>query len=283
MSNSNPWTRRLTATTSDGLTLAVRTAGDLSAPTVVLVHGFPDTHAVWDRVATELARTMHVVAYDVRGAGESDVPTGREGYRLDQLARDLRAVVAVVSPGTPVHLVAHDWGSIQSWEAITDPDAERIFATFTSMSGPCLDHVASAARRLVRERPTAAVLQVGRSWYIAVFQIPKLPELALARGASRRVAPESTGSPSDAVHGIELYRANVRPVLRHPRIRRTTVPVQLVVATKDPFVGPDLFEGLDQWVTSLQRVDIEGGHWLPQTHAQEVADAVRAFATDARV
>lgn len=283
MSNSSPWTGQLRVPTSDGLELAVRTAGDPSAPTALLVHGFPDTADVWDYVAAELAKTMRVVAYDVRGAGESGTPRSRSGYRLDQLARDLRAVIAATSPDAQLHLVGHDWGSIQSWEAVTDPGAGGLFASFTSISGPCLDHVGFAARRLVRERPTAAVLQAGRSWYIGMLQIPKLPELFLSRGFARRIARQSTGSSSDSVHGVELYRANIVRVLRHPRERRTTVPVQVLVAAKDRFVGPDLFDDLDQWVASLTVSTIEGGHWLPRTHASEVAAAVRAFAADARV
>ena len=277
MSNSNPWTGQQTVETSDGLTLAVHTAGDQAAPTVILIHGYPDTHEVWNDVAATLAKTMHVVAYDVRGAGESGIPARRSGYLLEQLSSDLNAVADAVSPDQPVHLAAHDWGSMQTWEAVTDPGSEKRFASFTSMSGPCLDHVAHATRRMVRERPTAALMQAGRSWYIAMFQIPKLPELVLARGVVRRFAPDSTGSTSDAIHGIELYRANIRRTLLRPRERHTSVPVQLLIATADPYAGPDIFEGVGQWTQELVTVEINGGHWLPRTHADEVAARVLSF------
>lgn len=66
----------------DGLDLAVYERGDSAAPAIVLVHGYPDSHAVWDLVAAELSSRYHVVTYDVRGADDSDTPRSREGYRL---------------------------------------------------------------------------------------------------------------------------------------------------------------------------------------------------------
>src|SRR5205085_969867 len=56
----------------------------------------------------------------------------------DLLVRDMAAVIDAVSPDEKVHLVGHDWGSIQAWEAVTTMP-ER-FASFTSISGPGLDH-----------------------------------------------------------------------------------------------------------------------------------------------
>jgi len=97
-----------------GLSLAGQERGRAGAPTVILVHGYPDNHHLWDLVAEHLEADHHVVTYDVRGAGESGVPNGRSGYRMEALVADLVAVADAVSPDRPVHLVAHDWGSIQS-------------------------------------------------------------------------------------------------------------------------------------------------------------------------
>ncbi|MBO0842513.1 MAG: alpha/beta fold hydrolase, partial [Nocardioides sp.] len=79
--------------TSDGLTLAVYEQGPRKAPTVVLVHGYPDNHTVWDAVASTLAERFHVVAYDVRGTGRSGVPDSTAGYRLTQLSADFKSVI----------------------------------------------------------------------------------------------------------------------------------------------------------------------------------------------
>jgi pimeloyl-ACP methyl ester carboxylesterase len=104
-------TRRVTS--SDGVQLAVYEYGDPSAPTVICVHGYPDNASVWQGVVDELQASFHVVSYDVRGAGKSDKPPRRRAYKLDQLQDDFVAVLEAVSPDNPVHLLAHDWGSIQ--------------------------------------------------------------------------------------------------------------------------------------------------------------------------
>ncbi|WP_406207002.1 SDR family oxidoreductase [Kitasatospora sp. NBC_01560] len=288
-------TRRRTVT-SGGLPLAVFEEGDPAAPTVLLVHGYPDTHVVWDDVAADLARDHHVVRYDVRGAGESGVPATREGYRLEQLAADLFAVADAVSPDRPVHVVAHDWGSLQSWEAVTTPGAEQRLASYTTMSGPCLDHMGHWLRDRYR-RPTPRHLrqllsQGVHSWYITAFHLPYLApgiwRLGLARAWGRvlRDLEEVTPRPGhpqptlrrDAVRGIELYRANMRPALRHPRERPTEVPVQLITLTKDHYVGEYLSEGLERWVPDLTRRSLHATHWSALLEkGTAVAGMVRGF------
>ncbi|HEX6341351.1 SDR family oxidoreductase [Umezawaea sp.] len=269
---------------SGGVRLAVQEHGDPAAPTVVLVHGYPDTHAVWDDVVPLLAEDFHVVTYDVRGAGDSDRPRERDAYALEFLKRDLFAVLDAVSPDRPVHLVGHDWGSVQSWEAVTEPGAR--IASFTSISGPCLDHLGTWLRRPGREQ----LRQLLHSWYVFAFQLPVLAPLLWRLGLGRRwgsllrrlegvrqsPAPTLTG---DAVRGIALYRANVLPRLRAPRDRRTDVPVQVVQPLHDRYVDTRPLP-LERWVTTLRRTVLASGHWAPLTHAPAVARLVTEFIRD---
>ncbi|MFF3067680.1 SDR family oxidoreductase [Kitasatospora sp. NPDC057904] len=296
--SESPKTRRTVR--SGGLPLAVYEQGDPDAPTVLLVHGYPDTHAVWDDVADDLARDHHVVRYDVRGAGASGAPATRDGYRLEQLADDLFAVADAVSPGRPVHVVAHDWGSVQSWEAVTSPGAEARIASYTTMSGPCLDHMGYWLRHRLR-RPTprhlGQLLHQGlHSWYITAFHLPFLGpgvwRLGLARAWPRvlrdleHVTPRpghpQPGLRRDAVRGIELYRANFRSALGSPRERPTEVPVQLVTLTRDRYVGTYLSEGLERWAPNLTRRTLRAGHWSALLEkGAHVAGMVREFTAKA--
>ncbi|HWO66790.1 MAG TPA: SDR family oxidoreductase, partial [Umezawaea sp.] len=269
---------------SGDIRLAVQEHGDPTAPTVVLVHGYPDTHAVWDDVVALLAGDFHVVTYDVRGAGASDKPRARDAYRLDLLKQDLFAVIDAVSPDRPVHLVAHDWGSIQSWEAVTEPGAR--IATFTSISGPSLDHMGTWLRRPGLKQ----LRQLRRSWYVFAFQVPVLAPLLWKLGLARRWGsllrklegvqqPPAKTLVSDAVQGIALYRANVLPRLRAPRDRRTDVPVQVVQPLHDRYVDAGPLP-LERWVTTLRRRTLTSGHWAPLTHAPAVARMVTEFIHD---
>lgn len=267
--------------------LAVFERGVEGAPTIVLVHGYPDSHVVWDRVAAVLARTFHVVAYDVRGAGASSTPASRDGYRIEELAADLRAVIDATSGDRPAHVVAHDWGSIQSWEAVTEERIAPRIASFTSISGPCLDHVA----RWLRENLAAGsyrrvAAQLVRSWYVAFFQIPgaadRLWRAGLARAWPRMLQrTEGATHPApvrmeDGVHGLELYRANVLRRLRAPSERTTSVPVQILVPLGDRFVTPPLARAAEGLVPGLVVHEIEGGHWVLRDAPDKLAQLITA-------
>lgn len=272
--------------------LALTRWGDPQAPVVVLVHGYPDNRLKWGPVAAYLADRYQVIAYDVRGAGDSFKPRRKQDYRLEHLTADFRAVLQAVSPNQPVHLVAHDWGSVQSWEFVTDPSLQGRIASFTSCSGPCLDHFGHWLRDQLRHPTPTRLgrlsLQALKSWYVYLFHLPWVPE-ALWRGAigpnwprlmrlleRTEVAPRPSQT-ADGVHGIGLYRANVLPRLLRPGARHAHAPVQVLVPTKDRFVSPWLSENLGRWAPQLQRTEIPAGHWVTLQQPELFARHVRRF------
>lgn len=277
--------------TGDGVEIAVTERGDRAAPTVVLVHGYPDTHAVWDLVGLRLEDRFHVVAYDVRGAGASGVPNDRSGYGLAHLEADLAAVIEATSSDAPVHLVGHDWGSIQCWYAACGDRLAGRIASFTSMSGPCLDHVGHWVRAHMQPDTESArelVTQAMRSTYIAAMHVPGLAPI-LWRGVLARAWPAyltrveraavdgrwpGPDLAVDAARGVEIYRQNVRGALGHPAERRTDVPVQVVIARDDPFVRPALARAAEPWASHLWFREVAGAHWLPRSHPDAVAGCV---------
>jgi pimeloyl-ACP methyl ester carboxylesterase len=281
-----------------GVDLAVTELGDRLRPTVVLIHGFPDTSAVWAPVAQLLATGgFHVVAYDVRGAGVSGAPNEQSGYALPVLIEDLAAVITEVSPDSPVHLVGHDWGSIQGWEAVTSELLAGRIASFTSISGPPLEHAALWARGHRTRRLSdlrLAMRQAAHSWYIALFHLPLLPELVTAGvrvghaasaawhgwgRSSDEPQPDRSTLGDDFAHGLGLYRANVRPKFRHPTMKYTDTPVQLVVPMADRYVTPALLDGLENWSSLVWRRESDAGHWVIRTHPDQIARWVHEVIT----
>ncbi|WP_423823219.1 alpha/beta fold hydrolase [Salinisphaera sp. SPP-AMP-43] len=272
----------------DNVRLACYTDGDPAQPALVFVHGYPDTAHVWDRLIDRLARHFFCVRYDVRGAGRSERPHSPLAYRLEHLKHDLAAVIDWASPTAAIHLIGHDWGSIQSWEAATDPAMAERIATFTTLSGPCLDHLGRYLRSARAIRPAALLQQLRRSWYIGVFHLPivapllwrrllagRWPQtLARLEGETLPVAPTLA---NDGRYGIQLYRANVVPRLLRPRARRALMPVQAIVARRDPFVSPAIAQLMSDWVADLTVDEIDAGHWAIMSHAPTVADLIERY------
>ncbi|GAA1358903.1 SDR family oxidoreductase [Streptomyces beijiangensis] len=283
-----------------GIELCVAELGDASQPTVLLVHGYPDSKEVWSEVASRLADRcgLHVVLYDVRGHGRSTAPAPlRGGFTLEKLTDDFLAVADAVSPDKPVHLVGHDWGSVQSWEFVTVKRTEGRIASFTSMSGPSLDHFGHwIKKRMARPTPRRVGQLLGqgaKSWYVYMLHTPVLPELAW-RGPLGKQWPKilqrvekvpagdypTPSLPSDAAHGAWLYRDNVRARLRRPRADAYAhAPVQLITPTGDIFLSERLYDELEQWTPQLVRRSLPGKHWVPRTRPDQLAAWIGDFVT----
>ncbi|WP_028814695.1 SDR family oxidoreductase [Streptomyces flavidovirens] len=281
-----------------GVELCVAELGDTARPTVLLVHGYPDSKEVWAQVAARLAEHFHVVLYDVRGHGRSSAPKPlRGGFTLEKLTDDFLAVADAVSPGKPVHLVGHDWGSVQAWEFVTVKRTEGRIASFTSMSGPSLDHFGHwIKKRMARPTPRRAAQLLGqgaKSWYVYMLHTPVLPELAW-RGPLGKQWPKilqrvekvpagdypTASLPQDAAHGAWLYRDNVRARLRRPRADAYAhAPVQLITPTGDIFLSPRLYDELEQWAPQLVRRSLPAKHWIPRTRPDQLAAWITEFVT----
>ncbi|MEU6558809.1 SDR family oxidoreductase [Nocardia nova] len=269
--------------------IAVYEYGDTSAPTLLLVHGWPDDHHLWDRVIPLLAGRFHVVAYDTRGHGRSTRTSRTEDYGLDRFAADFYAVADAVSPDAPVHVLAHDWGSVQVWEAVCEPRAAARIASFTSVSGPNLDHLAKWTRnRMGRGAVWGPATQLLSSAYTFLFMTPGLNKAVMRPLSSEKVWKRFIGlmnetspdnvklGPSfrqDFFDGMRIYRANILPRMLGPRERHTEVPVQLIIARRDIAVRPAGYDDETGWTDRLWRREVAGGHWLPFSHPELLATA----------
>ncbi|MCV7193427.1 alpha/beta fold hydrolase [Mycolicibacterium brumae] len=289
-----------TVTATDGVVLAVHryTEIDPARPTILAIHGYPDNHHVWDGVAEDLSSRFNVVAYDVRGAGDSGEPADRSGYLFPQLVADANAVIDHLGVDQ-VHLLAHDWGSIQGWAVVTDPAVMPKIASYTSISGPNLAYAGKFLRSARDARSLVDIAKQGlASYYTLLFQAPKVPELfwrskwgpRLLTNLERigRRGPASQSVPRterDYVNGVNLYRANMPGSFLNPPADppRTTVPVQLVIPSMDMFVTPALQRFHAGFTDGGRVVPIEGGHWVVTADPEVIARLTTEWvdATDA--
>ncbi len=281
----------------DGVRIAVYEEGNPEGPTVVLVHGFPDSHVLWDGVVPLLADRFRIIRYDNRGVGMSSVPKPVSAYTMARYADDFAAVTGKLSPGRPVHVLAHDWGSVGVWEYLSRPGAGDRVASFTSVSGPSQDHLVNyvfgGLRRPWRPRTfVRAISQALRLTYMVFFSVPVLAPLVLRVALSSRAIRRnmvdnipveqihhSDKLARDAAHSVKTYPANYfRSFSRRRPAPVIDVPVQLIVNTKDPYVRPYGYDDTVRWVPRLWRRDIKAGHFSPMSHPQVMAAAVHDFA-----
>ena len=265
----------------DGLTFDVRDAGPRDGEPVVLLHGFPQDSAAWDRVAPGLHQAgLRTLAPDQRGCSPMARPRGRGRYRLRETTADVLALLDAAGLES-AHVVGHDWGGIVAWAlGAWHPDRVR---TLTALSVP---HPAAMAKSMVTSD------QALRSLYILAFQVPFLPErLLLSSGGAplRRILRNGGLPPEAAAHYagrmrepgalsamLGWYRA--LPLSRRDPVGRVRVPTLHVWSTGDAFLGRAATEATARFVDAPYRLEVLEGisHWIPELAPDRVAELVTA-------
>ncbi|MEQ1760983.1 MAG: alpha/beta hydrolase [Vicinamibacterales bacterium] len=255
-----------------------------TGPPVILLHGFPEFWYSWRNQIAPLAAAGYAVsAPDMRGFNLSDKPQGVEHYAIDHLVADVAALVEAT--GLPrAHIVGHDWGGLVAWfVAARRPD---IVDTLSIINAP---HPTIYGRGLWRTR------QWFKSFYVPVFMTPWLAEVLISaggyfllrqmftRGAGRRGVfsdqdmaryVEAAARPGALTSGLNYYRANARLGFRAEPLPRIDSPTLVIWGERDPALGVELLNGLDEMVSDLRIERLPGvGHWVQS----EAPDAVTAL------
>jgi pimeloyl-ACP methyl ester carboxylesterase len=283
---------------SDDVKLHVVEMGDSNHPAILFLHGFPDCHQVWLAQMEALADDYHVISFDMRGVGRSTRSRRSDSYHMDRLVADVAAVItATRGHQAGVHLVGHDWGSVIGWHFVCHPRYRQQVLSWSSMSGPHLgllwhwvqQKFASGEVAQVRK----ALNQLAHSWYIFMFQVPMLGKSLFATLGPRiwRQTLRAGGVPADddylnaspaevrsiTLEAIKIYQQNAMRRRAVPAQGSIDMPVQLIVARRDRFVRPEIFEDLELFVPRLQRSELDANHWAQRARPQEMTQLVRDF------
>jgi pimeloyl-ACP methyl ester carboxylesterase len=252
----------------NGIRLHTVTTGQ--GPTVLLLHGFPDTHIVWRKQVGALAAAGYrVLAPDLRGYGRSDAPPGIHDYTLEKLRGDVLGLLDALHIDK-VSLVGHDWGGLIGWQlaALAPERIERFVAMSTG-------HPSAIAR--------AGILQHLRMTYVLGFILPGIAEHTL-RAGDWFIMRQFTGEPGQADHwkrdlsppgrlsaALNYYRANLVLALPHgyPRVK---VPVMGIWSDCDPALGEKQMRDSARYVDAAFRFERihDADHWLQLTAHEQV-------------
>ena len=270
----------------EGLSFPVRSAGPDDGEPIILLHGFPQTSAVWSPYLVRLAAAgFHGIAPDQRGYASTARPSGVDQYTIDILVADVLGIADDLGVDR-FHLVGHDWGGVVGW-ALAAAHPDRLLS-LSSVSTP---HPRALRSSLWRSS------QLARSWYVGLFQLPQVPERALTwrNGSLLRRMLRASGLPDASVEAyaetmlqpgamtaaVHYYRA-LRP-WGALEIGRITVPTLFVWSTNDVALGPVAARATEGEVEGPYRFEVLEGasHWIPETRLDElsalVLDHVRAY------
>jgi len=253
---------------------------DGEGPTVVLLHGWPDTSSVWDEVAPALVDGGYRVAVpDLRGCGESSKPEAVDDYSGLHLAGDVAAIIDRLDVDR-VTLVGHDWGASLGWV--------------------CASFMPERVERL-------AVLQVGhptaffgagidqqiRSWYMLLFHHAGIAEAFLRKNdyqairswahhpRAQQVIDELERDGQMSAH-LRWYQANVAPdafVVDPPVIPMVQAPVMGIWSSGDMALGERQMVTSGEFCANgfrLERLEALG-HWLQLDVPDQISSMLLDF------
>jgi len=259
-----------------GLRFEVVDSGPTDAPTVVLLHGFPQQPSSFEVVASQLnAAGLRTLTPSQRGYTRAARPTRRRDYRTAATAADVVALLDTAGLAR-AHIVGHDWGGTQAWGAAGwYPD--RV-ASLTVLSTP---HPAAFVKSLWTSKQGLV------SWYMALFQLPVLPEALARRTAAKSL--QDGGLPADfadryadamaepgALTGALNWYRGLPFSMRQPP-GSIKVPTSYVWGRHDVALARAAVELTADYVAGpYEVVELDAGHWLPETQPDAVAAAVLA-------
>ena len=279
---------------ANGIDFNVAVAGG-GTRLALCLHGFPENSFSWRHQLPLLARLGYRVwAPDLRGYGASSRPVGVDAYTLENLKADVAALIEA-SGASEVLLIGHDWGALIAWHYAMS--GRIAIARLIIMNVP---HPALAARGL------RTVRQMRKSWYIFFFQIPRLPEWALARRGYRmigrlfrgmavdksrfpdevlKVYQDAAAQPGALTAMINYYRALMRGRnagrMRYPHtihLHTIQVPTLMLWGEVDAALGKELTYGTDQYVSDLTlRYLPNVSHWVQQEAPETVNTMIEAW------
>ncbi|SDZ92921.1 Pimeloyl-ACP methyl ester carboxylesterase [Haloplanus vescus] len=271
------------STTVDvGVDLHVVRLGPQEGTPVVLLHGFPECWYGWLPVARRLADDGYrVLVPDQRGYNASEKPSAVSAYRLPTLAEDIATLVDRLGHDA-AHVVGHDWGAAVAWWLALD-HPERV-ATLTAVNVP---HPTVMRRTLRRSWD-----QRRRSWYMALFQVPVLPERLARVGDYRlfeRTMRSSSRADAFADADFDRYRAAwaapgaltgmvnwYRAAGRHPPAVRTEPvepPTLVCWGVDDAYLRPSMARESVAYCRDGRAVLVDDAtHWLHRERPGWLAD-----------
>lgn len=254
-------------------------AGDPAGEPLVLLHGWPQNHRMWDGVVQRLDGRFRVIAPDLRGFGKTDAP--RSSYAKQELADDVLALLDALELDR-VRLAGHDWGGYGAFLlALSAPERISALRAFSivhpwSKAAPKPWHLAILAYQPIFGAPFLGPRLHRTGPAMDLFF--KLSSAApVWNDDERRAYREQWQSAERAEAGSRIYRTWVSRELfaRDPQAR-LTVPTRLVVGRGDQAVHAARLDGYEQHADDMTVELVDGSHWLPDERPDLVADRIAA-------
>ena len=278
-----------------GATINLRHGG--SGEPVLLLHGYPQTHAMWHKVAPELARDYTVVCPDLRGYGDSSKPKGlpdHANYAKRAMAQDMAEVMGALGHER-FHVVGHDRGGRVAHRLARDHGRRVRSITVLDIS-PTLKMYQNTSMQfakaywhwffLIQEAPLPEKMLEGQAPYYI------LKRLGRGKSGMKHFAREALAEyerafkdPRTLHSTCEDYRAAATIDLVHDQRDKAKLRMPLLALWGKHGVIEALFDCLADWrevAADVRGRALNCGHFIPEEKPRELLLELRRFFSGVR-
>jgi pimeloyl-ACP methyl ester carboxylesterase len=291
-----PQGRPLSITSADGTVLHAEAFGPADGMPIVLAHGWTESFQYWIYQIRALSeRGFHVVAYDLRGHGESQ-PAAGDDYSVDRFGEDLEAVLAEVVPdGRKAVLAGHSLGAmaIAAWAEHHEVEKRASAAALinTGVGDLIAEHLLVPVPGIAQalNRTVAIHGFLGNRAPLPRFSTP------MTAAAIRYIAFGPAATPAQVAFFERMLiacppdvRADVGMAMSelelHDALPRLTIPTIVLAGEKDRLTPPGHARRIAEMLPALERLTVldDTGHMAPLERPDAVNDALLELAGKVR-
>jgi pimeloyl-ACP methyl ester carboxylesterase len=270
----------------DGFNIFYREAGPKDAPVLLLLHGFPSASHMFRDLIPELSDRFRVIAPDLPGFGQSDMPERTEfSYTFDNIARVIDRFTEVIGLGR-FAIYVFDYGAPTGFRlAMLHPD--RITAIISQNGNAYMEGLSDGwdPIRAYWQDPSEANRAALRA-----FLTPETTVWQYTHGVADTSAVSPDGYSLDNFYlarpgadevQLDLFGDYKSNVALYPEFqayfRKRQPPLLAVWGKNDPFFLPPGAEAFKRDITSAEVRFFDTGHFALETHCDEVAAAIGNF------
>jgi pimeloyl-ACP methyl ester carboxylesterase len=288
-------------TLGNGIELDVVDVGPRDAPTLIFLHGFPDSHRTWRHQIAHLKDRFRCIAPDQRGYRGSSKPLGVENYTPDKLIGDIFLLAAALDV-KDFTIVGHDWGGAIAWGvALMGQGMGRVTrAVIANAPHPTIfprllytnpqQRAASQYFRAFRDPANDALVEQFGLGGMLLKAFGERPQSTMMEEEEREALMRDWENREAAIAMLNWYRASPMEVLdidapyelpagwQPPTLPKLTIPTLVVWAMDDIALPPANLDGMDELIADLTVVKVpECGHFVQWEAPQAVNAALDEF------
>jgi pimeloyl-ACP methyl ester carboxylesterase len=259
-----------------------------SGPTLVLLHGYPQTWYEWRHLLPTLAESYTVIAPSLRGAGRSDAPAA--GYDKRTLAGDIHGLLVQLGHDSDIRLVGHDIGTMvaYAYAAAHPADVHKLVLSEAPIPDPAIYTFPSLTA------------QGSGAWHFGFFNLPNgFPEelisgrealwvakfvdaLEVVKGA---VTPQDVAlyaeylsEPAHLAANLAWFRTFPQDMADTAESQKTPLSMPVLAIGADGSLGDFVATQVKQYATDVTGLVVaDSGHWIYEEHPEQMAQTLLDF------